>query len=111
MDKEVRLSFWQILMSPFISLKNMVTTENEVDSEIKLREDSTNKIESDLAKSSKSIDSRVDAYGNSGKAQSRGGLQSVKVDQKDLKPLKEESTKAKNEKAKDSQDKGREMID
>ena len=31
MNNEVKLSFWEILFSPFISMKNMVTSKSDVD--------------------------------------------------------------------------------
>ena len=89
MDREVKLSFWQILTSPFVSLKNMVSSNNDVEQDVELSVDSTDKIEKELAESSKAIESKVDAYGNSGKgksgkAQRRETLKAVKVDKKDL---------------------------
>lgn len=86
MDREVKLNSWQILASPFVSLKNMVTSKSDIDPEIELNIDSSDKVEAELAKSSESIDSKVDAYGNAGKAQRREVLKSVKVDKKDLQP-------------------------
>ena len=84
MDREVKLSFWQILASPFVSIKNMVTSENDIEPDVDLSVDSTDKTVKELAESSKSIDSKVDAYGNSGKAQRRETLKAVKVEKKDL---------------------------
>ena len=83
MDREVKLSFWQILVSPFVSIKNMVTSENDIE-DVELSVDSTDATEKVLAESSRTIDSKVDAYGNSGKAQRRETLKAVKVDKKDL---------------------------
>ena len=92
MNNEVKLSFWEILLSPFISMKNMVTSKSDVDTDFELSENSTDKVEADLAQSSKIIDNKVENYGNSGKAQRREVLKAVKVEQKDLKP-KEEAKK------------------
>lgn len=102
MERDVRLSFWQILMSPFVSIKNMVTSKADIDEDRELREDSTDKIEADLAKSSKNIDSKVDAYGNSGKAQRKEMLKSVEVSQdklnKSVETTKKEQSKGQGEK-------------
>ena len=99
MDRDIKLNFWQILASPFATIKNMVTSKSDVDSEIELNMDSSDKVESELAKSSESIDSKVDAYGNAGKAQRREVLKSVKVDKKDLQPQeKGKSTQKQSEK-------------
>ena len=89
MDREVKLSFGQILASPFTAFWGMVTSKNDIEPEVELSIDSTDKTEKELAESSKSIDSKVDAYGNSGKgksgkAQRRETLESVKVEKKDL---------------------------
>ena len=84
MDREVKLSFWQILASPFVSIKNMVTSENDIEPDVELSVDSTDATEKALAESSRTIDSKVDAYGNSGKAQRRETLKAVKVEKKDL---------------------------
>ena len=89
MDREVKLSFWQILTSPLRIVKDMVTGENDIEPDIELSTDSTNATEKELAESSKAIDSKVDAYGNSGKgksgkAQRRETLKAVKVEKKDL---------------------------
>ena len=92
MDKEVKLGFLQILASPFVILKNMVTSKSDIDSEIELNTDSSDKVEAELAKSSESIDNKVDAYGNSGKAQRREVLKSVRVDTKDLQPQEKSKT-------------------
>ena len=83
MDREVKLSFWQILASPLVSIKNMVTSENDIE-DVELSVDSTDATEKVLAESSRTIDSKVDAYGNSGKAQRRETLKAIKVDKKDL---------------------------
>ena len=83
MDREVKLSFWQILASPFRIVKDMVTSENDIEPDVKLSVDSTDKTVKELAESSRSIDSKIDAYGNSGKAQRRETLD-VKVEKKDL---------------------------
>ena len=92
MDRDIKLNFWQILTSPFATIKNMVTSKSDIEPDIELNIDSTDKTEAELAKSSESIDSKVDAYGNSGKAQRREVLKSVKVEKKDLN-LKGETTK------------------
>lgn len=92
MNNEVKLSFWEILLSPFISMKNMVTSKSDVDTDFELSENSTNEIEAELAKSLEGIDNKVEKFGNSGKAQRREVLKAVKVEQKDLKP-KEEAKK------------------
>ena len=92
MDRDIKLNFWQILSSPFATIKNMVTSKSDVEPDIELNIDSTDKTEEELAKSSKRIESKVDAYGNSGKAQRREVLKSVKVEKKDLNP-KGETTK------------------
>ena len=92
MNNEVKLSFWEILLSPFISMKNMVTSKSDVDTDFELSENSTDKVEADLAQSSKIIDNKVENYGNSSKAQRREVLKAVKVEQKDLKQ-KEEAKK------------------
>ncbi len=84
MDREVKLSFWQILASPVRIFKDMVTSENDIEPDVELSVDSTDKTVKELAESSKSIDSKVDAYGNSGKAQRRETLKAVKVEKKDL---------------------------
>ena len=84
MDREVKLSFWQILASPFVSIKNMVTSENDIEPDVELSVDSTDATEKALAESSRTIDSKVDAYGNSGKAQRSETLKAVKVEKKDL---------------------------
>ena len=86
MDREVKLSFWQILLSPFISIKNMVTSENDIEPDTVLSVDSTDATEKELANSSRNIDNKVDAYGKSGKAKRRETLKAVKVDPKDLAP-------------------------
>ena len=84
MDREVKLSFWQILTSPVRIFKDMVTSENDIEPYVDLSVDSTDKTVKELAESSKSIDSKVDAYGNSGKAQRRETLKAVKVEKEDL---------------------------
>ena len=93
MNNDVKLSFWEILFSPFISLGKMVRSKPDVDTDLVLNENSANKVEADLAQSSKSIDAKVENYGNSGKAQRREVLKSVKVEQKDLKQ-KDDAKKA-----------------
>ena len=93
MKEELKLNFWQILMSPFISMRSMVSSESDLDSELELREDSSDKTEVDLAQSSKNIDKKVSAYGNSGKSQKRAGINNIKVDQKDLKTTEKVETK------------------
>ena len=80
MDREVKLSFWQILASPFRIVKDMVTSENDIEPDVKLSVDSADKTVKELAESSRSIDSKIDAYGNSGKAQRRETLKNVKVE-------------------------------
>ena len=62
--RDVKLNFWQILFSPFISLKNMVSSGPEVENDIELNIDSTNKQEAALAKSLEKVDSEVQNYGN-----------------------------------------------
>ena len=84
MDREVKLSFWQILASPFSIFKDMVTSKNDIEPEVELSVDSTDKTVKALAESSKSIDNKVGAYGNSGKAQRRETLKAVKVKKEDL---------------------------
>ena len=51
MDREVKLSFWQILASPFVSIKNMVTSENDIEPDVELSVDSTDKTVKELAES------------------------------------------------------------
>ena len=84
MDREVKLSFWQILASPLRIVKDMVIGENDIEPDVKLSVDSADKTVKELAESSRSIDSKIDAYGNSGKAQRREALKAVKVEKKDL---------------------------
>ena len=84
MDREVKLSFWQILTSPFRIVKDMVTSGNDIEADVELSADSTDKTVKELAESSRSIDSKIDAYGNSGKAKRRETLKAVKVEKNDL---------------------------
>ena len=107
-DGEIKLSFWEIMFSPFISIKNMITSKNDIDNTIDLNPDSTNKEESDLAKSLEKVDEQVQNYGNSSKAKRRETLNSVKVEKKDLKPVKDK-TATKTEK--ESGNQGREIVD
>ena len=86
MDRDIKLNFWQILASPFVAVINMVKSKSDTEPDIELNIDSTDKTEAELAKSAENIDSKVDAYGNSGKAQKREVLKSVKVEKKDLTP-------------------------
>ena len=84
MDRDIKLNFLQIIASPFVMIKDMVTSKSDIEPDRELDIDSTDKTEVELAKSSESIDNKVNAYGNSGKAQRREVLKSVKVEQKDL---------------------------
>lgn len=92
-DGEVKLSFWEILFSPFVSLKDMVTSKIDVHDDIELEINSSDPIKAELAENQKEIDEKVDAYGGSGKSQRREMLNQTKVDKKDLGKLKEDKEK------------------
>ena len=89
-DGDVKLSFLEILFSPFASLKNMVTSKNDVNDDIELEINSNDPIKAELAEKQKEIDEKVDAYGGSGKSQRREMLNQTKVNKKDLGKLKED---------------------
>ena len=46
-DGEVKLSFWEILFSPFVSLKDMVTSKIDVHDDIELEINSSDPIKAD----------------------------------------------------------------
>ena len=92
MDRDIKLNFLQIIASPFVMIKDMVTSKSDIEPDRELDIDSTDKTEVELAKSSESIDNKVNAYGNSGKAQRKEVLKSVKVEQKDLTSIKRNRT-------------------
>ena len=88
-DGEVKFSFWEILFSPFITIKNMVKSKSDVsDGELDIK--SSNKIESELAKSSEEIDKKVSRYGGTSKAQRNQLLSENRVAPEKLQPLKHE---------------------
>ena len=62
--RDVKLNFWQILFSPFISLKNMVNSKPDIENDIELNINSNDKQEAALAKSLEKVDSEVQNYGN-----------------------------------------------
>ena len=98
-DSEVTLNFWEILFSPFVSLKDMVTSKSDVGDDIELKVNSNDPIKVELAENQKEIDEKVDAYGGSGKSQRRAILNQTKVNKKDLGKLNKEevqSTKVKD---------------
>ena len=102
MDREVKFSFWEILLSPFINLKKMVTSKIDIGPDKVLSVDSTDATEKELAKSLEKIDSKASTYGNSGKAQRRETLEAVKVDPKDLaKPQPVESVEREQDQRED----------
>ena len=85
MNNEVKLSFWQILFSPFISLKNMVTSKPDVSDDIELNPNSLNKEEATLAKSFEKVDQEVQDYDISNRAQKRNKiLEETKVSKEQL---------------------------
>ena len=55
-DGEVKLSFWEILFSPFVSLKDMVTSKIDVHDDIELEINSSDPIKAELAENQKEID-------------------------------------------------------
>lgn len=69
---------------PFIDFRFIKRALNQIDVEEKdLNLESTDKVEAELAKSSREIEEKFSKYGNSGKAQRRKTLETVKV-KKDL---------------------------
>ena len=70
---------------PFIDLSFIKRVLNQIDVEEKgLNLESTDKVEAELAKSSREIEEKFSKYGNSGKAQRRETLKAVKVEKNDL---------------------------
>ena len=69
---------------PFVNFSFIKRVLNQIDVDEKdLNSESTDKVEAELAKSSKEIDEKFSKYGNSSKAQRRKTLETVKV-KKDL---------------------------
>ena len=83
-EGDTSLSFREIVFSPIFALWRMANGKEDVDTDLDLDLNSTNKLEAVLAKSQQEIDTKVDNYGGSGKAQRRETLKAVKVDPKDL---------------------------
>ena len=74
---------------PLINFSFIKRALNQIDvDEEDLNIESGDKVEAELAKSSKEIDEKFSKYGNSSKAQRRETLKQVHVSQKDLKASK-----------------------
>lgn len=70
---------------PFVNFSFIKRVLNQIDVDEKdLNSESTDKVEAELAKSSKEIDEKFSKYGNSSKAQRRKTLEAVKVKKNDL---------------------------
>ena len=84
-EGDTSLSFREIVFSPIFALWRMANGKEDVDTDLDLDLNSTNKLEAVLAKSQQEIDTKVDNYGGSGKAQRRETLKdNVKLNPKDL---------------------------
>ena len=79
MKDDIKLSFWQILFSPFISLKNMVTSKSDVDGDVELNPNSNDKQEAMLAKSYEKVNDEVQNYGSASRAKRNEILEKTKV--------------------------------
>ena len=90
--RDVKLNFWQILFSPFISLKNMVNSKPDIENDIELNINSNDKQEVALAKSLEDINSKFEKSGSEQRAAEntekkkirRKILEEIKVDDKQL---------------------------
>ena len=98
MDNEIRLSFWEILLSPFVSLKKMVTSKEEINDEV-LNPNSSDKIEAYLAKKQNEVDGKVTNYGGRGVTKKTKRIEGIEVDRESLgdikkvpKPIQEKTT-------------------
>ena len=95
-DGEIKFSFWEILFSPFITIKNMVKSKSDIsDNELDIK--SSNKIESELAKSSEEIDKKVSRYGGTSKAQRNQLLNENRVAPEKLTPIQHKENAASKE--------------
>ena len=77
---------------PFIDFRFIKRALNQIDVEEKdLNLESTDKVEAELAKSSREIEEKFSKYGNSGKAQRSETLEAVKVKKDLVKPQQAKS--------------------
>ena len=90
MDNEIRLSFLEILLSPFVSLKKMVTSKEEINDEV-LNPNSLDKIEAYLAKNQDEVDGKVTNYGYRGKTKKQERIEGIEVNQVNLGEIKKVS--------------------
>ena len=93
LNGEVKFSFADILLSPFMSIWNMAKSEEDVSDDIELNPNSSDKIEAVLANNQNEIDKKVETFGGHSKAQRKEMLNKTKVDTKTLK----ENTKNRKE--------------
>ena len=83
-EGDTSLSFAEIVFAPIFALWGMANGKEDVDTDLDLDLNSTNKLEAVLAKSQQEIDTKVDNYGGSSKAKRRETLKAVKVEKNDL---------------------------
>ena len=93
MENENKLSFWEIVFSPFATLKNMVTSNSDVTEDIELNINSSDKIEAVLAKSFEGIDEEVQNHKVYSKPREIVDKTKVKVKAKSVNKEKETANK------------------
>ena len=102
MSNEIKLTPLGILLSPFIVLVKMAKSGPDVDTELGLNVNSSDKTEAVLAESLENVDKKVENFGNSGKSQKRSEvIEAVKVEQKELKQREESQKEEKAQRQKD----------
>ena len=102
MSNETKLTPLGILLSPFSVLAKMAKSGPDVDTELGLDVNSSDKTEAVLAESLENVDKKVENFGNSGKSQKRSEvIKAVKVEQKELKQKEESQKEEKTQKQKD----------